>query len=525
MTGTTGLTASQMALMIQIMGHIANQKTTIPTEFHNQVSAVKSLLISDTSGLVNTTIDYAISAATVDMHISSDNGNFTSICKKWLDTINYRWAGKIPVGLKGLEKEYYRERWKGSSFIVLKTEWATVDGVLLPINAYPLDGGSVYTKDDNNDYRIDREYYLKTSKEDIPLINTETVRYYFQMPYTQWGAKYPVPYLLSKGIYKNAKFLDIVANKGESLVCEALEYLLLFKKGDKDLAKLQDPAYTYDEEDFKKLSKQFDDLQREKRMTGQTPYYMTGFDTEIDHLIPDYNKALQSSLFNPIESRILAGLGLVEIYTTSTRSELILNPRPFQMEVQSAASDFAALMNNILLDIKMLNESRRKYLNTNIRLHYSPVKEFITSEYKDKLRNLYDRGAVSKKTFVELVGDLNYENEVSERKAEAKRGEDKTMFPPVIQNLMGMGQPENEEIPDDKKGIEKLDYTQAIYETIHDLPQAIKELPVLAQELWMVAFNEAYRTCANEERAFQIAKIIVEEQYELKGNEWVKKEE
>ena len=82
-----------------------------PSSYRGRVLAVKELLTSDTSGLLNTLLDFAISAAIdVNYSVETSNSNLSELLNNWLYSVNSKLRGKIPTGIEALAKEYYRER-------------------------------------------------------------------------------------------------------------------------------------------------------------------------------------------------------------------------------------------------------------------------------------------------------------------------------------------------------------------------------------------------------------------------------
>ncbi len=67
------------------------------------------------------------------------------------------------------------------------------------------------------------------------------------------------------------------------------------------------------------------------------------------------------------------------------------------------------------------------------------------------------------------------------------------------------------------------------YETIADLPPAVRRLPPHAQEVFLAAFNHAWDSyaergpAAQEETAFRVAWAAVKKQYRKRGDHWAPK--
>lgn len=457
----------------KILSLFASKQISIPVDYTDKVREVNTLLQNDVSGLVNSILDLGISAGSVDFSAETSNASLTKFLDGWLKNINVELRGKIPVGINALAKEYYRERWKGSSFLLLRTIWENRDGYTVPTKLWFVDGKDIVISDNEHIRELGTETYglriSDTKVLDLPA-NRNRERVFIQKPYERWSTHYPVPYLIKKGVYYNVKFLEELATKGSNVVGKAMEYLMMMKKGDVELAKLNNSDYVYSEEDLKKIKSAVSNLIDDMKSNGGTPFYTTNFDTELQHLIPEYNKALESGLYAPIERRILAGLGFIEVVEgiTSTRRDAIINPRVFVSEVQQAVKDFSSLLRDVMFTMIELNKpAHRKMMNQEyIEIRTSPVKQFFSEDSKDFMRSLYDRGLLSRRTLVELGVDMDFDAEVERRKREKKQTLDETMFPPVVQNqgeFKNKKDPDTknkDDVPEDKKGPEKKNYNK-----------------------------------------------------------------
>lgn len=431
----------------QLLSLYSSKSIQVPQDFREQVNAIESLLQSDGSGLVNSLLDFAIESACVDFSIETSNNTLTDKLNAWLANINSSLRGKIPVGIDALAKEYFRERWKGSSFIVLRTVWETKDGFTLPTKMWFCNGRDVEIYDDPETRAKtigSEEYKLIIDKDhrmNLPSSNQE--RIFIQKPFEKWSQDYPMPFIIKRGVYYNLKFLEMLNEKGANMVNKALEYLMLLKKGDVELAKLGKPEFIYDEEDLKKVKIDLQKNVDERHITNGIPTYVTNFDTQLEHLIPDYAKVLSEELYSPIEKRILAGLGFIEVLqgVTSSRQEAVLNPKVFISEVKSGLKDFSNLITDVLnTAIEINNPSHRKLTNADvIQVRTSPIKNFYGDDFLQFIRSMYDRGLLSKRTVVELGIDVDFDAEVERRKREQKEGLDQkydaTMFPPIVNNI------------------------------------------------------------------------------------------
>lgn len=465
-----------LSWLSNLLALFSSKEIAIPTGFREQAHAVEEILENDCSGLVNSILDFGIStASSIDYNVESSNKTLTKVLNNWLKSINSSLRGQIPVGIEALSKEYYKERWKGSSFLLLRTVWEDIDGFYLPTKLWFVDGKDVEISGDDEETKIigQQSFGLIIGKDKtIPLPTSSSEIIFTQRPYERWHEDYPTPYLIKRGVYYNLKFLEGLIEKGSSVVGKALEYLMLMKKGNPELAKLNLAQYTYSEEDLKAVKEGFQKLVNDKNMLGGVPTYTTNFDTELEHLIPDYKLALESGLYSPIERRILAGLGFIEVVEgiTSTRRDSILNPKVFVSEVQDAVNDFKSLMTDVIMTAIELNRgTHRKLTNAEmIQLRTSPLKSFYSTDLLDFLRTMYDRGLISKRTMVELGVDIDFDAEIERRKEEQKDGLDQkyetTMFPPITQNIdeqMGKNaSPSNTNTTVDKQGPEAKNYNQ-----------------------------------------------------------------
>lgn len=437
--------------LLDMLEYFQKDTIQIPPIYRDQVIETKALLRNDVSGLTNTMLDFAMGVAVdVNYKIETNNNNLDIILNNWLNDINSSLIGKIPTGLDALAKEYFRERWKGSSFLLLRTFWENIDGYYIPTKLYFVDGEDIKVENTSETVTIgDEKYGLRIEKNkyrSIPSKKNEVI--FVQKPYCAWGTDYPTPFLILRGLFKNMKFLELLETKGEMVVGKALEYLLTLKKGTERLA--VENVAVYDKNDLDTVKEDFQKIINDRKTNAGTPAYISNFDTEIGHLIPDYDKALRAELYAPIEKRILSGLGLVDIVqgAASTRRESTLNPKPFISEIQSGVNDFKALIKDVLTTVIEENKKTHKKYFTNSKLteiRTSPLKIFLSDDGKALLRSIYDRGGLSKQTFVELVGDVDYTVEVERRKNEKRQGHVITMYPPVTMNQEANRAPEEDD--------------------------------------------------------------------------------
>jgi cation transport regulator len=544
-----------LSWLVDMLSFAVNEEIKIPTNFYNQVANIKKVLISDVSGFVNTMLDFSINAAIVDYMIETSNQELNSIIEYWLKNINIHLLGKVPIGVKSLSKEYYRERWKNSSLIVLRSIWEDVDingtTFYLPIKMWFVEGLNIKIENEDKDTRIigTEKYLLKITDKitkELPVAKNEKI--FIQKPFNSWTDLYPTPFLIQRGIWKNLMVYDSINKRGEIIVGKALEYLLMLKKGSEQLAMKGDPDFVYSPEEMKEIKANFKKMIKDSKNEAGTPTYVTNFDTQLEHIIPEYAKILSSALYENVEKRLLAGLGLIDIVEGtggSSRRESILNPKPFITEVENGVNDFITLLSDVITTIKIENSKKHpKYMNEDITLHHPPIKQFITDSLRDHFRSAYDRGLLSKRTYTEVIGDFDIDIEIKRRNFETEEGLEKTMYPPIITNQedRGLDTIKNKDvIPPDKLGpeaknykssfsiqeIEPYDgtetefvealqefskiYEEAPYQTNKDLPTSVKKYSKEAQNVFREAFNNALKYYKDEIKAFKVAWKILKQ--------------
>jgi cation transport regulator ChaB len=448
-------------------------KVIVPSEFHEQSVIVDMMLASDTSGLIDSLTQFQTDCATVDLTIDTESDKLDEIInEEWLPNINSEYRGRgIEVGIKGLMKEYYQERWRGATFPVLKIlKWDKIEGIYLPVSMTFVNGGSVYAEDKDNQNEIDLfgyDYFLgKVEKEKI-----EGEAYFMYKPFVRWFAKYPVPFLIKRGIYKNWKLIDMIKNKEIELVDRIIPYMMLVLKGTEQLTLNN---ITYDEPTLKDIKVKIQEmlnklsqvsLTENNEMAGKTPTRVTNFDEEIKHLIPDLESMFKRELFVQAEKNILAGLGFIDIAepVSSSRRESVLNPKIFIKECNTGLNDFKTILRDILSLVKEKNEESRKYNAKKWIIASNPITDFTAQDFKELMRSLSDRGLISNSTVIAICGDntVNYELERRIREKEIKQGDEYSMYPKVIQNQEEKGidisgeQKNNiqkeEKVPEDRK--------------------------------------------------------------------------
>ena len=453
------------------------RKIVVPGDYLNQVKAVKEMLVDDVSGIVDTLTDFAVSSATVDYTIESDNDEFSKILQEWLDKINMAYAGKIPPGIKEIAKEYFKERWKSSSFPVLKvSQWKpNKNGIVLPSKMFFVDGEDIYAQEKSKDNELtlfSYDYYLGRSGEAKYKLDKNCIH---ARPYGRWFDKYPTPFLIKRGVYHNFKIIQSIKKHETKLLDQIIPYLRLIKKGAPELA--TNNIKTYSNKELQEVIEQMQDLYDTIKSTQvgdkqvQSPIRATNYDEKIEDLIPNMEAMFDTKLFSQAERNILSGLGFIDIAQSisSSRRESVLNPKVFVEEVKSGVEDFKNhIIKPLIYQIQEKNTSNRKYMNSKIIITSSPVQGFMTEGFKQELRLLWKHGQLSSQTYCEMVGEVAFATEVHRRKRETKNGLDKKMYPHLTDNQENTppnspadkeidvnGKPINKDKIDDKEKFDK----------------------------------------------------------------------
>jgi len=437
------------------------KKIVVPSDYENQVKAVKEMQMDDLSGLVDSLTDFAVESASVDFSIETDNEQFTKILKKWSSRVNLDYS-QIPSGIQELSKEYFKVRWKYSSFPVLKiAEWEEMDGITVPTKMFFVDGQSIVARDideeDENLKVTNYDYYLGSKKEDKYKLEKNCI---FARPYGRWFDKYPVPYLIKRGVYHNWKIIQSLKNMQSKILDQIIPYMLLIRKGSEGLA--VNDIKTYSNPELEKVVEDMQSLMDEIKSTKvgeksiKSPIRATNYDEEISHLIPDLKSIMQPELFAQAERNILSGLGFIDVIQgiSDTRRESVLNPKGFVTEIKSGVEGFRGILKELVFLIQEKNRKHTKYMNSEFYVNASPVKAFMTDGFKQQIRQMYDRGRISSQTAVELIAEVDFTTEVHRREKEEKEGISKKMYPVITRNQedKGIDLPKKEPKKEDKNG-------------------------------------------------------------------------
>ena len=513
------------------------RKVIVPNDFHTQSIAVQEIMRNDVTGLIDSLTTFQVNSAAVNYEIKTNNDQLNKTLRKWLREINIGYNGRLPSGIGALAQEYFKERWKGSTFPVLKImEWDDENDskILLPVRMAFVDGGSIYSLrtsiDQNYVDILGYQYFLGRKRDKKNLLGDNCI---LSKPNARWFTEYPVPYLIKSGVYYNFKIIQSFKDKQAQILDAIFPYLLLIQKNTDQMATVK--GVNYDDAKLTKVSDQYNeiiqrmnDFQFDGQRKSKTPIRVTQHDEKITHVMPDLMVILKEELLAIPEKGILNGLGFVKVADpmATTRKESILNPKAFIQEIQQGIEDFKQILRELIILIQSKNPSKIKYMGNEFRVMSSPIKGFMTDEFKQTMRSLYDRGLVSKKLAVEVIGEASYEHELEERKIEATRGDDYFMYPPVVTNVeqVGLEYPGNPpatpkgvkdlkpltdgiinpNITQDKQGPEKKNFNMASivieglegapYSTIADLPDSVKTgLKTMKQKrAWLKAWNASY---------------------------------
>ena len=531
-------------ILVNNLISILSKKIYTPTDYHGRVKAVKAMQENDVTGLVDSLSDFLVTSAKVNYKVETRNETFNKIMNQWLTKeINAGYKGQVPRGIIALAEEYYKERWKSSSFPILKVaQWKKVKGIKVPVKMFFVDGESVYAEDTGKKIKKigQQNYFLgkgrnKEQKLDKGVIITK--------PFARWFDDYPVPYMVKRGIHANFKIIEALKDKQNELLNQIIPYMFLLKKGSEmlSLGKLEKNAgKTYSNTELTNIVTDIkatiaDTINSFKK---ETFVRASQWDEEISHLIPNIKPLFEATLFTSSEKAILGGFGFLDIAESvaSNRKESILNPTAFVQEIERGIDDFINhILRELVYQIMEENSAHTKFSSLDVQITHSPVKGFMTDKFRAMIRSMYDRGLLSRETAVEMGVEVPFEAEVARLNREKARGLLTDQKPPKTDGNMDNNQPAPEpsnkpsdNTPDDKKGIEKKNFNKAIvdfeagletmvYPTLQSLPANIKAHGLKIRRQWRARWNSAYNFKLGqtndkkeaETYAFKIANIIL----------------
>jgi cation transport regulator ChaB len=531
---------------------------SVPTGYHGRCNKINEMLDNDISGTIDTILDYAVnSASEANYRVECSETTLQKLLNLWLEEINIDIKG-IPTGLQSLSKEYFKERWQGSSFCILRVkDWKkiTIDGVTIevPTTMWFVNGSSIYVsrpKDKNFKLGSDKYYLDEVFKNEIPSGKEEDI--IVQKPYNRWFDQYATPYLIRRGVYKNWLAMKVLQEKSDEVISKILPYLFVISKGTENLFLQGDVNYT--DEELKELTENFkEQVSKYKNQKGKTPTNAIPFDTKYDHLIPDLSKVLKEELYRQGYRAILSGLGFIDMLEISpSRQESRLNPKAFISEVNEGVCGFKAILLETIYLIEQKNKSAHKKLFSEkgkLIIVNSPLRINVENLLSD-LRSGFDRGIISIQSYQEILG-VDSETEKERRKKEAEDGLEDLMYPHIINNQEGKGKDtfapskpkkqkdEKNEDQNKKKNTPEsenfknadLSLEMAPYKNLEELPKYIKKMTKQCQETFMATFNSVYEDSGDESKAMAIgisaAKRCMKKQgytYDKETKTWKKKE-
>lgn len=510
-------------ILIDVLYNTLGKKISVPSNYHSQVSAVKTMQTNDCTGLVDSLSDFLVTSAMVNYSIETSSQALNKKLKNWLNReINAEYKGQIPRGIQPLAEEYFKERWKSSSFPILKiAKWEKKDGLKIPTKMFFVDGESVYAKDAEQSEGLklgNYSYYIGMEKKD-PLNKGVIIT----KPFARWFNKYPVPFMIKRGIYNNFKIVEALKEKQSEILNQVVPYMFLLKKGSEalTLASLkgnEDDGLIYTDTEIKDSLQQIKDTIADTFTSYRKEMLSRGsqWDEELKHLIPELKPMFEPLLFTAAEKAILGGFGFLDIAESvaSNRKESILNPTAFIMEIERGVKDFK---NHILRELifRVIEENadaHKIYMKKEFEIVSSPIKGFMTDKFRTMIRSLYDRGIVSRQTAVEMGVEIPFEAEVTRIKREKERGLEEDQYPPITQNIekdvppngnVPIKKVKDNDVPDDKKGIEKKNFNNATvdfekdlemapYPKLSDIPASVKKYSLKIKREWRAKWNSSY---------------------------------
>ena len=531
---------------------------SVPSDYHERCVKVKEMLDNDISGTINSVLDYAVnSASEAKYRVECSETTLQKLLNIWLEDINIEIQG-VPTGLQALSKEYFKERWEGSSFCILRVkDWEkiTADNVTIevPTTMWFVNGGSIYVarpKKDNFELGSDKYYLDKEHKIEIPSNKDEEI--IVQKPYNRWFDQYSTPYLIRKGIYKNWLAMKTLMDKSDEVISKILPYLFVISKGTENLFIQADVNYSDDE--LKELTENFkEQVQKYRNEKGKIPTNAVPFDTKYDHLIPDLSKILKEELYRQGYRSILAGLGFIDMLEiTPSRQESRLNPKAFVSEINEGVTGFKQILIEAIYLIEERNKSAHKKLFSDkgeVIIVNSPLRINVENFLAD-LRSGFDRGSMSIQSYQEVLG-LDPTTERERRQKELENGDENLFYPHLIQNQEAV--PDRMGIPAKPKDTTKLEdqnkkkntpetknkTAEVINEPLDpnleiapydksNPPAFLKKYPAGAIDVFITVFNESYPK--GEDYAFPVAytamkRWLKKHGYVKKDGKWIKSEE
>jgi hypothetical protein len=375
----------------------------------------------------------------------------------WKDNVNRDFSIDIPVGLDNVMREWYTESWS-SRLVVLYLVWGTMkynnETWQVPVymyipNSYGI-GVAGSTSVGNN------KYYFRSAEELQSTVDLKEYTDFYKNPYlvqtrsgrdiarkylpfksnhsayvSKIGARVwellPVPYLYHKNTAILVKVKQAIRNSDYRTAIGIINDILLLKKGSKELT---EAGITYGEKELSALN----DLIKEK-LAG-SGILGTTYDTTAEHITPDVQSMLSRDKYAEIDQDILASLGFLSITIENEKVKLAeLNPKPLISEITGTMKIYKELIERQIV-YEIVKRNKRlldKSIPENIIFNQKPMNIWISDEGKRLRRLLYDRGLISKREAIEVLGESDYDIQKVQREEEDKDTE--VFYPPVIQNV------------------------------------------------------------------------------------------
>jgi len=415
----------------------SGKRINVPSDFLGRMGQIYTLFDNDYTGIVSTIIDFMVGTGTVPMNFITDNENLTKKLQDWSNhQLNKDINLDIPKGLKALTTQYMRERFR-SSFICLNIVWEKIDGLMLPSKMWFADGASIIVEADE-DGRLDKKkYYLGSTDNEIKMVTKHT-NSIIRKPYNMWYDDYPTPYLVRRGVLYNAMFKRALINKQTDVIEELIPYLLMIRAGDANLVAKN--AMGDVEAQLTKVKETLKTAKAARAANVGVPGDMIlkgRYDLQLDQFIPDLSKLINTSIIEPVNYDLLAGLGLIELQGfSSSRQETILNPKVLVEEINTAIMDFKALIDDVVDFIIEKNTSLHpKHMNKDIRVVPGVAKAFLTDNMRKLIKDYTNTGLVSiEDAFEGLPQGFDFEISKKRRQSESDNGYEDLFFPRVILN-------------------------------------------------------------------------------------------
>jgi len=486
---------TQTELLMQAILYLLNNTVNLtpPSGFKNQVIACKNIVKGDITGLISTVLDFVVDAVSeVKFKIVTENKTVNKDLNNWLSLINRDKTKFINAGFTAVVKQYVRE-WFTSGLCLVRYNIGRIRKNKLPVNIWIANSEDIESKGDND--KLDFKYQIN---------NKPISKNFFLRKDGMWYDGLPTPFIIRRGIWHQYQLKARLKNKSAEVMKELLWYLFMLKK--KNASGKPIDAQTIASNLKTVLQNAKDSTADDKSI----PAYITDSDTEVEHVLPDLAKILTTAIYEQIDKDILAGLGLIDIVQSigSTRREAVLNPKPLVQMVIGILIDIESLLLDLLKEIIVSNSKIHKKLYApdslgTIRIIRTPLKAFWTDAFKEMIRSFYDRGLLSYETTLDSIG-FDVETEVSRREQEMIKGLGLTLYPRIIINREDFGidipSKDDEDTTEDKKGVEKLNYTLAglelaPFKTIEEVKRKIaKNFSDTVAKKFMKIFNAEYDT-------------------------------